>query len=103
MKVFDVNSNIVTWICPLGLAFWIMKRDSSPWCIVGSFVDENQKVVFNTMKGHHLGNTGAWFMYDRELDIKFNIRELEYKLEKEREKLRSVMDKDEDDDEYDDY
>ena len=101
MRVFDIISNIVTWICPLGLAFWMMKRDLNPWCISGSFVDEDQKVVFSTMKGHRLGNTGAWFMYDRELDIKLRIHELEYKLEREREKLRSVMDKDEDDD--DDY
>ena len=101
MKVFDIISNIVTWICPVGLALWIIKRDVTPWDIEGSFVDENQKVVFSTMKGHRLGNTGAWFMYDRELDIKLNIRELEYKLEKEREKLRSVMGKDEDDDDYD--
>ena len=99
VKLIDLISKIFRCVCPLELAIWLLKRNS-PWDIRGSFIGEDKRVIFSTIKGYRLGNTGIWFMFDRELDIKFRISELEDKLAEERKKLKSVMDKKEDDDDY---
>ena len=100
MELIDLINKFFRCVCPLELAVWLIRRESTPWCMQGSFINTDGKVVFSTMKGHRLGNTGIWLMYDRELDIKMRIHELEDELEVEREKLKSVTDKKEDDDYY---